>query len=88
MLRGVGYILTACVFWERFDRVLTNGEASPDRSRASELKLFRPLDDVILPYRGQVVGSLGEGFLQCACVSHPHTSSCFQPSLTLLNLYL
>ena len=42
-----------CVFWDRFDRVLTNGEASPDHSLASELKLFRPLDDVILPFRGQ-----------------------------------
>ena len=68
-----------CVFWERFDRVLTNGEASPDHSLASELKLFRPLDDVILPHRGHVVGSLGEGLLQCAGGSHPHTSFCFPP---------
>ena len=46
-----GYIFTASVFvWERFDRVLTNSEGSPGPSFASELKLFRSLDDVILPY--------------------------------------
>ena len=53
-----------CVFWE---------------SLASELKLFRPLDYDILPYRGHVIGSLGEGLLQCTGESYPHTSSCFPP---------
>ena len=69
---------------ERFDRVLTNGEASPDHSLASELKLFRPLDYAILPYRGHVIGSLGEGLLQCTGESYPHTSSCFPPFRDLI----